>query len=252
MKKSILYLLVVLYFAPSLHAQEKVTSPNYQYCWQGKLGENIPVFLHFQKHKNLIVGEITYLNTKAKKPIPLIGRKYSKSGLLYLNEFTEGGIITGVWMLTPQGDSLTGHWYAPYSDEQYRVAVVKQDTLMSSLSISTHSQHISGEYEYHYGEKGPQGTWRIKRLDEHHITIKASAVTSAPARNLAYVSTDTVRIDNHQFVYKVGMDSDCKIVMQGTFYKVFLKVNYINDEPCRYYFGHNATLEGIFYKTEDE
>lgn len=45
---------------------------------------------------------------------------------------------------------------------------------------------------------------------------------------------------------------DCKIVMKGTFYPHFLEVKYINTNPCFYYFGFNATLEGVFYKTKLE
>src|SRR5699024_1266819 len=94
----------------------------------------------------------------------------------------------------------------------------------------------------------------IRKIGKDSILINAFSVTSAPARNIAEIE-DTVALSGDHFIYKVNMNGDwmdkpCKIVMKGQFYADFLHLIYINEDPCRFYFGHNATLEGIYYKTE--
>lgn len=42
-------------------------------CWAGTLNGKTPIFIHYQLDSNIIVGEITYLNTKDKQPIKLLG-----------------------------------------------------------------------------------------------------------------------------------------------------------------------------------
>ncbi len=228
----------------------KQKEAKYGACWKGTLGKNIPVFLHYQKQGSLVVGAITYLNTKAKQPIPLIGTTYV-DGRLGLNEYATDGNITGIWVVAHHGDSLTGHWYAPYSEEQYPVTLTNQYTPVPASPITADLQNIAGEYNYQYGKKGPQGGWTIKRINKDSISISGWSVTHAPARNIANVNTDTVALVGNHFIYQVSTGDKCKIVMKGTFYKHFLRITYINDAPCHYYFGHNATLEGIFYKTKE-
>src|SRR4051794_17348138 len=42
-------------------------------CWTGTFNGRFPVFIHYQLQSNVIVGEITYLNTKEKLPTRLLG-----------------------------------------------------------------------------------------------------------------------------------------------------------------------------------
>lgn len=250
MKKIIFYLLTLVSLIPSLHAQKKSAPQAYQHCWQGNLGENIPVFLYYQKQGALVVGKMVYLNTKAQQPIPIIGH-WSENNLRFNEYAVDDGSITGIWVLKIKNDSLTGTWYAPSVDDaQYAVELTEKDTVIPSEKIN-YLKAINGVYRYQYGKKGQQGSWDIRKIDAHNIIIKASSVTRAPARNLAYISVDTVELHDNYFLYKAGM-KDCEIVMKGTFYPHFLEVKYINTNPCSYYFGFNATLEGVFYKTKLE
>lgn len=55
--------------------QEKVATENkdLQLAWKGTINKTIDVMVAFQKNGELVVGSITYINTKEKIPIKLIG-----------------------------------------------------------------------------------------------------------------------------------------------------------------------------------
>ncbi len=61
--------------------------------WKGFLNGKTPVFIHYQLDGNIIVGEITYLNTKNKLPITLLGTIDSDNNYRIL-EFEKSGNIT--------------------------------------------------------------------------------------------------------------------------------------------------------------
>lgn len=252
-KSKIIFLLLTILGGVMHYATAQASHQNhYDTCWEGTLGNRIPVLLYYQQAHHLTAGNIVYLNTKAKRPISVIGHLQSEDGGFILNEYDQTGNITGIWTLEPKGDSLVGTWDKPYSDREYAVHLTQKDTLISAPSLAVNPAEIAGDYYYQYGKKGPQGEWKIQRIGRDSIAIDAWMATSAPARNLADI-TDTVALKENHFIYKVSMDESwmdepCEIVMKGQFYKDFLRVKYINENPCRSYFGHNATLEGIFYK----
>lgn len=226
------------------------TSKKYDQVWEGTLENRIPVLLYYQEAHHLTVGKVVYLNTHAKQPIPVISHFQSEGGSFILNEYDKTGNITGVWTLTQKGDSLVGIWDKPFSTQKYGVHLTKKDTLIPAEPMTADPSEIAGEYYYQYGEKGPQGEWKIQRIGRDSIAVDAYGVTSAPARNIADV-TDTVALKENHFSYTVSDNwsgKKCKIVIKGQFYKNFLWVTYINEHPCRSYFGHNATLEGVYYK----
>lgn len=224
--------------------------------WEGTLGKHIPVFLHYRVLDQLYIGEVTYQNSPNPVPIPVIGLKNDENKFL-LREFDEHGVITGIWVIKPEKKQLSGTWYAPgRSQKQFAIQMKEKDTLLPATSVQKQPRHISGDYFYQYGEKGPQGEFKIKKITKNKIAISGFSVTSAPARNIASIE-DTVTLSNHHFIYKIKvnkdwMDKECKIVIKGQFYKDFLQITYLNDNPCQFYFGHNASLEGIFYKTKRE
>jgi hypothetical protein len=49
-----------------------LTDTKNEICWTGTLNGKTHVFIHYQLDSNLIIGEITYLNTKDKLPIKLL------------------------------------------------------------------------------------------------------------------------------------------------------------------------------------
>jgi hypothetical protein len=64
-------------------------------CWTGTLNGKTPIFIHYQLDNNLIIGEITYLNTEDKLPIRLLGTIEENKSYRLL-EFDKTGNITGV------------------------------------------------------------------------------------------------------------------------------------------------------------
>ena len=71
------------------------TRSNSQICWTGTINGKTPVFIHYQLDSTLIVGEITYLNTKDKLPITLLGTIEDDKSFRIL-EFEKTGNITGI------------------------------------------------------------------------------------------------------------------------------------------------------------
>ncbi len=71
------------------------TNSNNDICWTGTLNGKTPVFIHYQLDSNLIIGEITYLNTKDKLPITLLGT-IEDDKTYRLLEFEKTGNITGI------------------------------------------------------------------------------------------------------------------------------------------------------------
>jgi hypothetical protein len=70
-------------------------SSDKEICWTGTLSDKTPIFIHYQLDSNLIIGELTFLNTKDKLPIKLIGT--IQENLNYdLLLFDETGDITDI------------------------------------------------------------------------------------------------------------------------------------------------------------
>lgn len=253
-KISILLLGCICLYSFQTQAQ-LITSQKHDQVWQGSIENIVPVFLYYQKVDSLIVGKVIQLKSKANQPFSVISNFRSSDGSFILNEYDKTGNITGVWTLTQKGDSLVGIWDKPFSVQKYDVHLTKKDTLILAEPIVADPSKITGDYFYQYGEKGPQGEWKVKRVGRDSLAINAWSVTHAPARNIAEIE-DTVALTGTHFIYKINMeeswmDKPCKIIMKGQFYKNFLRVTYINENPCAFYFGHNATLEGIFYKIKN-
>ncbi len=223
--------------------------------WEGKLGNNIPVCLRYHKfygipygrYGDLVIGSITYLNIKAKIPIPLLGYE-DKEGDFYLSEFQEDGKISGVIRGDKKENNFKAEWIKPYNPTSYKLKLTQKDSLIATPIIETISANYAGEYYYQFGEKGPLGEWKVRVLGNDKLEVQAFSVTSAPARNMAEIKKDTVKLQGNSFAYSVKSGPDCAIDIQAFFFKNFMLVYYTNENPCPYYFGHNATLEGVFYK----
>src|SRR3954464_10612994 len=58
---------------PPVTTANKETEGKNEICWIATLGGKTPILIHYQLVGNLVIGEITYLNTKDKFPIKLLG-----------------------------------------------------------------------------------------------------------------------------------------------------------------------------------
>lgn len=215
-------------------------------CWVGNLAGRIPVLVHYQRDGEIVVGEITYLNTKHKTPIRLLGTVTANKTYRLL-EFDQAGTITGIITSHPVGRAFTGQWSSPTTGRELPLQLARKDMRMVSAAIRADPAHLSGTYFYRYGVAGRQGTFTLTRLASGRASFELVAVTDAPARNIADVPLDTVNLAGTAFTYAVAETDNC--AFQVRFYKDFMVVRYTKGD-CAVQFGHNATAEGIFIKTE--
>lgn len=215
-------------------------------AWRGTINQKIPVFVHFQQDDQIVVGTITYLNTKAKDAIKLIGTFDKESGY-YLREFDQKGNITGIISGNQVDDSFTGRWYAPGRENKWTLYLTRSDTLIPSPKIKADMTNIFGNYYYQFGEAGYQGSLQLSPEVNDKLSFSLSSMTQAPARNMADISA-TVELNNAEFLYRIseqGDETDCTCKVK--FYKDFAYVKYTKDN-CLGIFGHRATVEGVFLK----
>jgi hypothetical protein len=122
---------------------------NKEICWGGTLNGKAPIFIHYQLDSNIIVGEITYLNTKGKQPIRLLGTVEDDKSYRLL-EFDKTGNITGIIEGTPTEKEFNGSWFSPKTRKELEMKLLSKDTLVSSPSIKTEPNQIFGNYHYQY------------------------------------------------------------------------------------------------------
>lgn len=214
--------------------------------WKGFVNGKIPVFIHYQIDDKVIVGEITYLNTKNKLPITLLGTIEDDNSYRIL-EFEKSGNITGVITGNATDGVFKGSWFSPRTRKELVLNLVKKDTALASKKIETNVNDLFGRYHYQYSEAGYQGDLEIKRLPDSKAVFGITSVTGEPARNLAQIDDDTINLKATHFTYKLDDTDDCEFKVK--FYKGFAVVQYTQG-VCSGQFGMNATIEGIYMKTK--
>lgn len=214
--------------------------------WKGFLNGKTPVFIHYQLDSNIIVGEITYLNTKNKLPITLLGTIDSDNNYRIL-EFEKSGNITGVITGKPAEDVFKGSWFSPKTRKELALNLVKKDTALVSKKIEAKLEDLYGHYHYQYSEEGYQGDLVIRKFPDSKAVFGITSVTGAPGRNLAQIDDDTISLKTTGFTYKLPYTDDCEFNVK--FYKGFAVVQYTQG-VCSGQFGMNATVEGIYLKTK--
>ncbi|SQB26741.1 hypothetical protein [Chryseobacterium jejuense] len=115
--------------------------------WKGFVNGKAPVFIHYQIDDNVIVGEITYLNTKNKLPITLLGTVEDDNSYRIL-EFEKSGNVTGVITGKPSEGTFTGSWFSPKTRKELALNLVKKDTALASKETETNVENLFGRYHY--------------------------------------------------------------------------------------------------------
>lgn len=215
-------------------------------CWTGTLNGKTPVFIHYKLDSNLIIGEIIYLNTKNKQPIILLGTIEDDKSYRLL-EFEKSGNITGVIIGSPTDNTFKGSWFSPKTGKELIVNLTKMDTVIKAVVTETNLQDVFGHYHYQYSEAGYQGDFEITKLTNSKAIFGLTSVTREPARNLAHVDDDTIDLNTTRFTYKIPDTDSCEFEVK--FYKQFAYIKYTKGF-CDGQFGMNATIDGIFLKTE--
>lgn len=214
--------------------------------WAGNLGNDIPVFIHYYLDDSVIIGEITYLNTKNRVPIKVRGTIESNNHYKLL-EFEKNGNITGVITGTPNDSIFKGVWFSPKSGKEIDFSLKRKDSVVNANMEDVNLSKIFGRYHYQYTETGYQGDITIKQLAGSKVAFGITSVTEDPARNVAQIEEDTITILGPYFTYKLPESTNCEFDVK--FFKDFAFVKYGNGD-CNGQFGLNATIEGLFLKVE--
>lgn len=222
----------------------KETITQKEISWQGMINNKIPVWIHYQIKDSLVIGEITYLNTKNKKPITLLGNLNTDNSCRLL-EFDTTGTITGIIEANITSNSCKGSWFSPIDKKELNISLTPKDTLVASKV--TDCKNISGNYHYQYGENGYNGDLNIELLPNSKAAFEIISLTEGNSPNIAEVEKDTITLKNNKFIYHLP-DSDC--AFEVIFYNNFAYIHYINN-ACTNQFGMGATVEGIFLKTKN-
>lgn len=216
-------------------------------CWTGTLNGKTPVFIHYQLDSNLIIGEITYLNTKDKLPITLLGTIEDEQTYRLL-EFDKTGNITGVIEGKPTGNGFRGTWVSPKTEKELTISLFPKDTLIASPNIKPEGNQIHGNYHYQYGENGYKGDLVINKLGNDKIDFIIHSFTNVErGPNIAEVEKDTITMTGNSFIYSIPGSESCEFKV--IFYKEFAYINYTKGY-CNGQFGLNATIDGIFIRTQ--
>jgi len=214
-------------------------------CWTGTINDKTPVFVHYQIVDDLIFGEIVYLNTKSKIPIRIIGTIEEDKSYRIL-EFEKNGNISGIITGSPGTKEFNGEWFSPKTRKELNLKLIQSDSVISTIPLEADIAEIYGDYHYQYSEAGSQGDFSITKAKNEQSSFSIFSVTGEPARNIASVESDAIKLQKTEFIYTLPETENCEIKVK--FYKGFVHVNYTKGY-CEGEFGHNATIDGIFLKT---
>ena len=232
-----LFLILTAFYHQNINAQN-ITEVN----WSGTLNNKIPINLKYSISGEIITGEITYLKTKSKIPIKIIGTIEEDKSYRIL-EFENNGNISGIITGKPTEKDFSGSWFSPKSRKSLNLKLTnptkKQISLTQNVIIS------DANYHYGYSEKGYQGDFEIKKLKNNKYEFSILSVTGEPSRNIAEIDETEVNIEGNSFRYKLPEEKNCEF--QVTFYSEFVVIKYTKGD-FEGQFGHNATIEGIYLK----
>jgi hypothetical protein len=216
-------------------------------CSTGTLNGRTPIFIHYQLDSNILIGEITYLNTKAHLPIRLLGTIEEDKSYRLL-EFDKKGNISGIIVGKPTSTSFAGTWFSPTTRKELDLKLMPSDTLISSPSFKPDSKMLFGKYHYQYGENGYQGDFELSKVNDTKAAFQIISLTDVEkGPNTAEIPKDTINFKGDNFIYKLPGSDNCEFKV--TFYKDFVYINYTKGD-CESQFGLNATIDGIFLKVQ--
>lgn len=223
----------------------QIDSIDYDQCWQGLMNGKIPVYIHFKQQDDIVVGEITYLNTKAKTPIRLIGE--FEDSTYRLLEFEKNGNVTGIITASIQKDHFKGDWFSPKSRKVLSLDLPLSDSVVVTYDNFEDPNDIYGSYHYQYSAEGYLGDLNFTKTKNNKSVFEINSVTGEPGRNMAWIFPDTIDVKGSSFNYHVPESDSCEVNVR--FFKDFAIVKYTLGD-CYLDFGHNATAEGIFLKVK--
>ncbi|MFI5138730.1 MAG: hypothetical protein ACHQIM_12960 [Sphingobacteriales bacterium] len=228
------------------------------YKFTGKLDGKIPVFLWFVVKDSVLKGEVTYLRTKKRLPITIIGtiirgERFDQNAdktivdFITIYEFNKNGYVTGTYEGEFNAKTLSGIWSAPGSEKELKYKLMRKDTSLNHIDTILTPISINGEYLYHFGEQGSSGGIDIKERSPGEFLVDINCTTPSPQNNVADLETFKAHMVNNTIIYKIP-NEDCKFRIRV--FNNFIVINYVGKSwNCG--FGLNAGVDGVFIKTSE-
>lgn len=249
----------------SAGAQNTVAVPNEVLYFEGSGAVNgkIPVAVWFDVKNGLVYGEIVYTNTKAKKPICLLGRE-KEDGSLFLYEMLPNGDISGTIAGTLVNGVLSGTWHGrpqriEKSEGEYEYKKGKTFSIVIFAAERTHApfswefdaKNASGTYSYSLGDNCDDGTVFLQINNDGTVSYRLIGLTGAPYYRTACFPEDALAGETalaKLLGNKIRIEEDEMCAIELELYNDFLVSKYAEGKDCRYRVGNGATAEGLFLK----
>ena len=227
--------------------------------WTGTINKTIKVHGNFEVINNkegeegdVLKGVLIY--DKVGKPITLIGK--IRNDYIRLLEVNQEGDVTGIMSgKYEEGVISNAYWYSPTWEKEMEwnvttKSVTKKQTPLQPLEIE-------GRYSIQYGETGGGGFLEVKQLDETTIQFDISNVTGAPSHHIAAVEEGKGKLEKGNTVvydmtyYESLEEGERKCIFKIRFFDGLAVVDYVDDHSNCIDFGHNAGVEGLYYKIKE-
>ena len=207
--------------------------------YEGTINAKIPIVLTLTQDGGVLFGTVTY----KKRGVPIATVGSLTEGNLFLQELMPNGEVTGVYSLQPMGSGWVGTWSAPKRDAK-ELAVILEETAKTSV-ITKPLSDLTGTYYYAFGKEEGSGELKLVQASSTKITIAVSAVTGAPAHNMATIEKTTLSLKGNKAVYENDDFGKCKLLL--TFGEKSVRVDYL-DGAYECGFGHNASAVGSYVR----
>lgn len=213
-------------------------------CWVGMIDSKIPVRLCYQRFEEVLVGEIWYPNSKDPSSIPIIG-EITNENYVELREFNNKGMITGHIAGIPLEKEFNPEWFNPANQRMRMMKLTSLDTFVQIYTIDAEVKSLKGTYHYAFGPKGYSGDLEVLNAAESKVEVRMLSTTGDLAGyNIAELPQASGKLNKNIAKIKYPYNEACEITIY--FFKQFARVK---EDNCNGEFGHNATLQGIYFKT---
>jgi hypothetical protein len=227
--------------------------------WTGTINKTIKVHGDFEiindregEEGDVLKGVLVY--DKVGKPITLIGK--IRDNYIRLLEVNKEGDVTGMMSgKYEEGVISNAYWYSPAREKEMEWNVTTK--LVTKKQTPLQPLEIEGRYSIQYGEAGGGGFLEVKKLDETTIQFDISNVTGAPSHHIAAVEEGKGKLEKGNTVvydmtyYESLEEGERKCIFKIRFFDGLAVVDYVDDHSNCIDFGHNAGVEGLYYKVKE-
>ena len=234
------------------------------YCFEGTLGDKIPVKLKFAVNGDEIaVGEINYLKAKNPAPILVVGEPLG-DGWYCLKEYQSDGTITGIMSFKIDGEDTVGGtyisegtWTNPKTNKELPMRDFEStDELVDCTQYLDYEdpQNIGREYVYsiwnpHAGTM-MGGHVKFRGAGKHKLHFE---VCNAP-NNIAEGKSDPNRpavLGDYTYDWFVYENvNDCGYGFSAHFFKKFVVLQTISGPETLGCFGMGTAFDGVYIKVK--